>query len=91
MRELAARLVRLLIVVTIVSFFTFLLLNSAPGDPAVALAGLNASPEGVEARPEGVGLNDPFLVRYLDWVTDALQGDLGELYRTPGVSTTSLI
>lgn len=91
MRELAARVVRLLVVVTIVSFFTFLLLSSAPGDPAVALAGLNASPEVVEQLREELGLNDPFLVRYVNWVGDALRGDFGESYRTPGVSTTSLI
>ena len=91
MRELAARFGRLLVVVTIVSFFTFLLLNSAPGDPAVTLAGLNASPEVVEQLREDLGLNDPFLVRYGRWVGDALRGDLGESYRTPGVSTTSLI
>lgn len=91
MRQLAARTGRLLFVVAVVSFFTFLLLDTAPGDPAVALAGLNASPEVVEVVREDLGLNDPFLVRYGRWVGEAVRGDLGESYRTPGVSASSLI
>lgn len=91
MRELASRGGRLLFVVAVVSFFTFLLLDTAPGDPAVTLAGLNASPEVVEQVRADLGLNDPFLVRYASWVGNAATGDLGESYRTPGVSASSLI
>ncbi len=91
MSELVARGGRLLFVVAVVSFFTFLLLDTAPGDPAVTLAGLNASPEVVEQVRDDLGLNEPFLVRYGRWVGNAATGDLGESYRTPGVSASSLI
>ena len=91
MRGLISRVARLVFVVVVVSFFTFLLLDSAPGDPAVALAGLNASDEVVEQVRSDLGLDEPFLVRYVNWVSDAVTGDLGDSYRTPGVSASSLI
>jgi len=91
MRVVVSRAGRLLFVVVLVSFFTFLLLDSAPGDPAVALAGLNASDEVVEQVRADLGLDEPFLVRYVNWVGNAITGDLGDSYRTPGVSASSLI
>ena len=91
MRVVIARTVRLLFVVVVVSFFTFLLLDTAPGDPAVALAGLNASDEVVAQVRADLGLDAPFFQRYLSWVGNALTGDLGESYRTLGVSASSLI
>lgn len=63
MRLVASRVGRLLFVVVVVSFFAFLLLDSAPGDPAVALAGLNASDEVVAQVRADLGLDEPFLQR----------------------------
>jgi len=91
MRLVASRAGRLLFVVVVVSFFTFLLLDTAPGDPAVALAGLNASDEVVAQVRADLGLDEPFLQRYLTWLGNALTGDLGDSYRTLGVSASSLI
>jgi peptide/nickel transport system permease protein len=82
---------RLAFVVFVVSLLSFWLLDAAPGDPATARVGVNATPEVVaEARAE-LGLDDPFLVRYARWAGDALHGDLGESYRTPGTTTWSLL
>ena len=86
MNLLAARVARLVVVVLVVTFFTFLLLDKAPGDPAAAQAGLNASPEAIEETREDLGLNDPFIVRYGRWLGNAAQGDFGDSYRTRGVS-----
>lgn len=71
---------RLLSVVPLLFLVTFLaygMILLIPGDPAISIAGENATPEQVEATRERLGLNDPFLVQYGRWIGDALQGDLG--------------
>jgi peptide/nickel transport system permease protein len=90
-RTVGRLVVRLVFVVVAVSFVSFWLLDAAPGDAATARVGLNATPEVLaEARAE-LGLDEPFLIRYLRWAGDAVQGDLGESYRTAGASTWSLL
>lgn len=64
----------LLFLVTFLAYGTILLI---PGDPAIAIAGENATEEMVEATRERLGLNDPFVVQYGRWVYGAVQGDLG--------------
>lgn len=91
MSNVGRLVVRLAFVIFVVSLLSFWLLDAAPGDPATARVGVNATPEVVaEARAE-LGLDDPFLVRYARWAGDALHGDLGESYRTPGTTTWSLL
>ncbi len=63
-----------LILISAITFFAVALL---PGDLAVAMLGLEADPRHLEALREQLGLNRPVVVRYFDWVGDALQGDLG--------------
>lgn len=75
----------------VVSFLVFSLIVLVPGDPAVALAGPEPSPEQIEAVRERLGLNDPFLVQYWDWLTDALQGDLGVSLFTSQTVWSSII
>jgi len=82
---------RLAFVVFVVSLLSFWLLDAAPGDPATARVGVNATPEVVAKARAELGLDDPFLVRYARWAGDALHGDLGESYRTPGTTTWSLL
>jgi len=90
-RNVGRLVLRLAFVVFVVSLLSFWLLDAAPGDPATARVGVNATPEVVaEARAE-LGLDDPFLVRYARWAGDVLHGDLGESYRTPGTTTWSLL
>lgn len=64
----------LLFLVTFLAYGTILLI---PGDPAIAIAGENATAEQVAETRERLGLNDPFLVQYGRWVAGAVQGDLG--------------
>lgn len=61
----------------VVSFLIYSLIVLVPGDPAVALAGQNPTPEQIAAVRAELGLDDPFLVQYWRWLSDALQGDLG--------------
>lgn len=55
-----------------------------PGDPARLLAGNNVSEEEVEQLREEMGLNDPFIVRYGNYMGDLLRGNFGTSYRTKG-------
>jgi peptide/nickel transport system permease protein len=53
-----------------------------PGNPARLLLGAKATPEAIAALNEEMGLNDPFLVRYLHYIGKAVCGDFGNSYRT---------
>lgn len=61
----------------LVSLGTFSLISLLPGDPAVAMAGQNASPEQIAALRTQLRLDQPFVVRYVSWLGDLLHGDFG--------------
>lgn len=60
-----------------VSLVCFMLLHLAPGDPALLIAGQNATPEVVEAIRADLGLNRSLPVQYGLFLTNLLQGDFG--------------
>ena len=60
-----------------VSLVSFMLIRMS-GDPAIALAGENASAEEIEYIRKHYGFDRPLIIQYLDWGYRALQGDLGE-------------
>ena len=64
-------------VVLMVALFVFSLLYIAPGDPAAIIAGDQATPADVDRIRESLGLDRPFLVRFLDWLWGVMRGDLG--------------
>ncbi|MEM9642148.1 MAG: ABC transporter permease [Pseudomonadota bacterium] len=78
----AASMVVSLIVASVVIFFA---IEVVPGDPASYMLGMNAAPETVAALRAEMGLDQPKLTRYFDWVTGMLRGDFGisYTYRTP--------
>lgn len=88
---IAKRFVRLVVVLLVVTFFTFFLLDRAPGDPAAAAAGENATAEVIELKRAELGLDRPLLERYVNWVGDAVQLDFGESIVTRGLSSWDLI
>ncbi|MDF9811171.1 ABC transporter permease [Streptomyces sp. SPB162] len=63
-----------LVGVTLVVFATVALV---PGDPVSAFLGPGAPPEARRALTERLGLDRSLPVRYTDWLTHALHGDLG--------------
>ncbi|MDC9835767.1 ABC transporter permease [Rhizobium binxianense] len=64
-------------VMLFVAFFVFSLLYLAPGDPAALIAGDQASAAEIARIRENLGLEEPMLVRFLEWITHVLRGDLG--------------
>jgi peptide/nickel transport system permease protein len=86
-RELGKRALLLVLVLFLVTLFTSALLSMVPGDPVDTLVPLADSPETEEIKAqvrENIGLDDPFLVRYWDWVTGFFSGDFGDYYRVSG-------
>jgi peptide/nickel transport system permease protein len=48
-----------------------------PGDPAIAIAGMSATPDQIEAIRRDLGLDQPLLAQLWDWYANLLHGDLG--------------
>ncbi len=61
----------------VVAFVVFLLLYLTPGDPAAILAGDAATSEDIRKIREKLGLDDPFLERFGQWLWRLMHGDLG--------------
>lgn len=61
-----------------ISFIVFMIMQLIPGDPAVMVAGLDATEEEVENVRQYLGLNDPWYEQYWRFVSNAVQGDFGE-------------
>lgn len=78
------RLGQLVIVLLGVTFLTFFVTTLAPSDAAemkYLSMGTTPTEELLEASREEMGLNDPFIVRYLNWLVDVLHGDFGTSYK----------
>lgn len=75
-----------------VSFIVFSLLYLSPGDAALAAAGPNATKETVEAIRQKLGLNEPFLVQYGNYLKNlVLHFDLGKSYQSGRSVTEALL
>jgi ABC-type dipeptide/oligopeptide/nickel transport system permease component len=77
LRYAARRLAYLIPVLFGVSLLSFSLLHLIPGDPAIVLAGVGASPETLDAIRQEYGLDQPLPVQYVSYIERVLHGDLG--------------
>lgn len=85
------RLPRLIAVVLIVSFLTFMLTKLLPGDPVNVILGSQASNEDMRATVEAdLNLDKPFIEQYFSYLGNVAQGDLGRSY-TSRFETTDLL
>lgn len=71
------RLGATIVVMAVVAFFVFSLLYLTPGDPAAVIAGDIATDEDIRRIRLSLGLDDPFFVRFGNWVWALFHGDLG--------------
>jgi len=60
-----------------VTFLTFVVMNLLPGDAAQELLGANATPAEVHQLQIELHLNEPFWVRYGQWLGGLFHGNLG--------------
>jgi peptide/nickel transport system permease protein len=75
------RLAFLPLLLVLVSLITFILLRVLPQqDPAILMAGQNASPAQVAAIHAELGLDKPIATQYFTWMGGVLRGDLGKTY-----------
>ncbi len=82
-RYIAHRLLIMVPTLVAISFVVFVVIQLPPGDYLTTLIeelrelGEPADLKQIEALREEYGLDKPFMLQYLDWVTGLLQGDLG--------------
>src|SRR5690349_3190783 len=80
---LVQRVAVLVVLLVLISFFVFLLLYLAPGDPAQILLGPKPqSQAALAAVRQQYHLDEPVLTQYWLWLSSALQGNLGRSTRT---------
>lgn len=60
------------------SFLIFLVVRMTPGDPAKTLAGLEASEAQIAEIREDLGLDQPLVAQYVDFLRQATGGDFGD-------------
>lgn len=73
-----------------VTFLVFLIMHLAPGNVAQMLLGDNATAEQVEKLQHEMGLDQPILIQYLNYMKELLHGNLGTSY-TSGESVNAKI
>jgi peptide/nickel transport system permease protein len=81
-RFLLRRIGLALVTLWLLSVIVFVACEVLPGDVGRNILGPTAAPEAVEALNEELGMGDPALVRYGEWIGGVLRGDLGESYAT---------
>ncbi len=81
MKYFLKKILTLIMTLFLVSVAAFLAFQVIPGDVVTSILGTEATPEREEQLREELGLNDPPVVRYLNWAGSVLKGDFGNSYR----------
>lgn len=81
MKYISKKIATLIITLFIVSVAAFIAFQVIPGDVVSAILGTEATEEMEIALREELGLNDPPVVRYFNWMKGAVRGDFGVSYR----------
>jgi peptide/nickel transport system permease protein len=76
-RTVLIRVGRAVLVIIAATMATQWMLERAPGGVAATILGNAASPENIEQLEAELGLDRPFFVRYWEWLTGVVTGDLG--------------
>lgn len=75
------RIIMMIPVILGVAFLIFAIMSFTPGDPAAIILGQEATPEAIEALRDKLGLNDPFLLRFFNYIKNiVLPFDFGNSY-----------
>ena len=80
MKFMIKKIITLVITLFFISIAAFLAFQIIPGDPVLSLLGMEATEGQIEAMREQLGLNEPLLVRYGNWILGLLKGDFGLSY-----------
>ena len=91
MKYFIRKIVTLIITLLFISMLSFAAFSVIPGNAAISKLGTDATPERVAALEASMGLDKPMVVRYGNWLRDALHGDFGESYQYEGVRVSELL
>ncbi len=80
-RFIVKRLIQALVVIILISLFSYFMMYLIPGDPVYAILGPDITMEQYQAQYELMELDKPISVRYWHWVCKFALGDFGESYR----------
>jgi len=75
---LLRRFLRLLLTILIISTIIFFVIRVIPGDPALVVAGIDASDEEIQAIRVKLGTDAPVAVQYVNWMKDIVKLDFGK-------------
>ncbi len=64
------------------TFVVYSIIELTPGDPAKMILGKNATVEATQQLREDLGLDRPFVIRYVDYISHVARGDFGVSYKT---------
>ena len=79
------RFIMMLPLILVISFIAFLLLNLAPSDPAEVALRINEivpTDQAIALMRQELGLDKPFLIRYIDWLWNVVHLDFGQSFLT---------
>ncbi len=79
-RFIVRRLLLAIPVLLVMSAFVFLIIRLVPGDPVQTMLGFRATPQNVAQVRKDLGLDQPLITQYVDWIKGVLHGDLGQDY-----------
>jgi peptide/nickel transport system permease protein len=80
-RYILRRLVIMVPVAFLASVMLFILLKLTPGDPVLIMLGERATAQNYEALRHDLGLDQPYPIQYLAWISHIAQGDFGKSLR----------
>ncbi len=78
LRHIIGRLIALVPMLIALSIASFALVHVIPGDPALVMLGGEGTPQQVADLRKQLGLDRPLHLRYLEWLSRVVHGDLGE-------------
>lgn len=81
-RYILKRIILIPFMLLIISFIIYVLVNLVQTNPALLILGTDASEEAVAQLTEEMGFNKPLIVRYVQYIGNALRGDFGQSYFT---------
>ncbi|WP_430598513.1 ABC transporter permease [Enterococcus sp. AZ177] len=84
------KILLLLFLITFIPFFLLTYLSNDPAEVALRVQAITPTEQNVRQMRSELGLDQPFFSRYIDWVQQALKGDLGKSYAT-GKSIAGMI
>ncbi len=91
LRQIIARTGQLVPTLFVASIVIFLVIAASPGDPARMRLGREATEAQLSRERERLGLDEPLPVRYVVWLTDAVQLDLGRSIKNNQPVTTIIV